>query len=126
MRVVRSDQIKFQPASHEDPANPGVLKKVLAVKDEILDGRVQMINWARLPHSSSFRPHYHEDMQEIFVVIHGTASMRVGSETIQLAPGDAVFVDPHEVHEMVNVGDGDVEYLVVGVSLGKKGKTVVV
>jgi mannose-6-phosphate isomerase-like protein (cupin superfamily) len=126
MRVVRAADRPFIPASHEDANNPGVFKRVLATKDELLHGRPQMINWARLPAHSSFRPHYHEDMEETFVIISGTAQMEVDETSCQLGRGDAIVVSPREVHAMRNTGTDDVEYIVVGISSGRNGKTVVV
>ena len=126
MRVVRGNDLPLLPASHEDPQNPGVFKRVLAAKGDLLSGRVQMINWALLPVASAFRRHYHEDMEEIFIIVRGQAEMRAGGQTVHLAEGDAVVVAPREVHEMRNVGDHDVHYVVLGISTELGGKTVVV
>jgi len=126
MNVIRGSQIRFIPAAHEDANNPGVLKRVLATRDDLLGGRVQMLNWARLPGGRAFRPHYHEDMQEVFVIVSGQARMRVGDETVLLAAGDAIVVEPREVHEMENDTDHDVDYIVFGITLDQGGRTVVV
>ncbi len=126
MRVIRADDQPFTPASHEDPQNPGVLKRVLATHQELLDGRVQMINWAHLPAGSSFRAHYHEDMEETFILVAGQAIMQVEQTTLQMGPGDAVTVAPREIHQMQTHGQQDVHYVVIGISLGQNGKTIVV
>ena len=126
MRVIRSADRQFTPASHEDPANPGVLRRVIATKEELLDGRVQMINWSRLPVGSSFRSHYHEDMEETFIIATGAVEMRVDDETCRLEAGDTIVISPREVHQMTNACQHEVEYIVVGISLGQGGKTVVV
>jgi mannose-6-phosphate isomerase-like protein (cupin superfamily) len=99
---------------------------VLATRNDLLDGRVQMINWARLPVGSSFRAHYHEDMEETFILIQGQAEMRIEQTTLMLGPGDTVIVAPREVHTMKNIGPEAVEYIVVGITLGHNGKTIVV
>ena len=126
MRVIRANDREYIPASHEDPTKPGVLKKVLATKAEIIDGKVQMINWAKLPVGTSFRLHYHEDMEETFIVVCGTAQMRIADQTFELNKGDTAVVAPREIHEMHNIGDVDVEYVVIGVSTGENGRTIVV
>ena len=126
MRVVRAAERDYVAASHENPERPGVYKRVLATHDQLLQGRVQMINWARLPVGASFQAHYHEDMEETFVMIEGEARMEVQGEVVDLRRGDAIMVEPGEVHRMTNCGAVDVEYLVLGVSLGRGGKTVVV
>jgi mannose-6-phosphate isomerase-like protein (cupin superfamily) len=126
MKLIRSADLSFLPAGHEDPNSPGVWKKVLFQKADLQAGRVQMVNWARLPVGSAFAPHYHEDMQEFFVIVQGTAEITVGAQTAMLGRGDALLIDAREVHVMCNVGEQDVEYLAVGISSGQDGKTVVV
>jgi mannose-6-phosphate isomerase-like protein (cupin superfamily) len=126
MRIIRSDNKSFIPASHENPLTPGVWKKVLFARDELQPGTLQMINWARLPAGSSFAAHYHEDMQEIFIILSGEACMDVAGESMVLVRGDAIAIDPREVHRMTNRGSEDVEYVVVGITGNLGGKTVVV
>lgn len=126
MRIIRGNEIPFIPASHEDQDRPGVLKRVLAKRDELIDGRVQMINWARLPAGSSFRAHYHEDMEETFIILSGQVEININGQTHDLATGDAITIAPREVHMMTNVTEQDVDYIVVGISTGEGGQTVVV
>ncbi len=125
MDIIRGDDIPFTPASHEDPQDPGVLKRVLATKNDLIVGHVQMVNWSRLPVGKAFRSHYHEDMQEVFVIVNGAVGMEVDGTTHELTGGDAILIDPHEVHAMTNNCDQDVNYLVFGISTGGGGKTVV-
>ena len=126
MRIIRGSEIEFVPASHEDQERPGVLKRVLAQKDDLIDGRVQMINWASLPAGSSFRAHYHEDMEEVFIILTGKVEMTVNGASHELLPGDAILIAPREVHTMQNLTDQDLEYIVLGISTGQGGQTVVV
>lgn len=126
MQIVRSASGSFVPASHEDPRSPGVLKRVIATRDVFQRGHVQMLNWARLPVGSSFQPHFHEDMQEVFVLVAGEVEMTVNGATVVMAAGDTVVVEPREVHVMSNVGDCDAEYVVFGISSESGGRTIVV
>lgn len=124
MKWISAQDRELIPASHEDAASPGVLKRVLAQRSEFQEGHVQMLNWAVLPGLSSFQPHYHEDMQEVFLVVHGLVEMRVAGEVRQMQPGDAVLVDPHEVHVMRNLQESQAEYIVFGISSGRGGRTI--
>ncbi|MDY6952442.1 MAG: cupin domain-containing protein [Thermodesulfobacteriota bacterium] len=126
MKVIRSTELEYVPASHEDPISPGALKKVLLQKDDLMEGRVQMINWALLPVGKAFTPHYHQDMEEVFIVIQGHAKITVGEEEAIIGPGDAVVIPMGTVHKMENTGEENVEYFAMGVSKGKNGKTVTV
>jgi len=124
MKIIRLKDLAWVPASHEDPKAAGVLKKVLLQKSDFIEGRPQMINWCALKVGRSFQPHFHEDLEEIFIVIKGKAILRVGGEEAELGKEEAVAVPPHVVHEMKNAGREEVEYIVVGISQGKGGKTV--
>ena len=124
MHLVRGSQIKFIPASHEDQNDPGVLKRVLATNADLIRGQIMMVNWALLPVGKSFQAHYHEDMQEVFIVLNGTVTMTVNKQDHDLAKGDAIVIDPREVHKMQNKCEQDVEYIVFGVSTEEGGKTV--
>ena len=134
MKFIPSDASGFIPASHEDPKNPGVLKRVIATQQDFQAGHVQMLNFAQLPAGSSFQPHYHEDMQEIFVLVTGLVTMSVrdrsqdetSARCFTMRPGDTVIIDPGEIHQMRNTGDVVAEYIVFGISSQKGGKTVVV
>ncbi len=126
MKLIRGDYVQFVPASHEDPKHPGVLKKVLFDKLAIPIGSVQMINWANLEVGKSFAAHYHEDMSEIFIIISGNVEINVDGNIARLQKGDAVAIDEREVHEMKNTSSLVCEYLAIGFSCGKGGKTICV
>lgn len=126
MKIIRSKQLKFIPASHENQKSPGVWKKILLEKEDLINGRVQMVNWSKLPVGSSFKPHYHQDMEEVFIILKGKAKIKVDKEKELIEKGDVVVIPMKKVHQMENAGKEEVEYLVLGVSLGKGGKTVVV
>lgn len=46
-------------------------------------------------------PHVHARTTEIYLVARGTAEMRVERETVSLAPGDVLVVNPGEAHTFV-------------------------
>ena len=124
MKIVRLKDLEWVPASHEDPQSAGVLKRVLLQKDDVLEGHTQMVNWCKLKVGMSFQAHYHQDMEEIFILLKGRARVRVGEEEADLDKEEAVVIPPPMVHEMRNAGKEEVEYIVIGISGGKGGKTV--
>lgn len=126
IKKISERDIEYIPASHEDPKNPGVFKKVMLRKDDLLDGRIQMINWAKLPKGQKFSKHYHEDMEEIFIILSGKAEIMIGEETEELGKGDLVVIPVRAVHEMKNISKEDVYYIAIGVTKGLGGKTVVI
>lgn len=125
MIIKRGKQQPFIAASHEDPINPGSLKKVLyTINDFPQGGKIQMINWAKIDPGKSFRDHYHEDMDEVFIIIKGSAKIFMDGTEETVQEGDAIRIPAGSRHKMKNIGNTVVEYLVVGVSQGKNGKTV--
>lgn len=126
MKIVRGNDLEFTPASHESPDDPGCLKRVLATHADLIEGKVMMVNWSKLPVGKSFQLHYHEDMQEVFVLFDGQVNMSVDDQQVELHSGDAILVEPKEKHDMTNIGSSDAIYLVFGISKQTGGKTVIV
>lgn len=124
MKIIRFKDLEFIPASHEDPKNPGALKKILFKKEGLDPGRIQMVNWAKIPLGKAFESHYHEDMFEVFIIMSGRAKVEINNEEAVLETGDTVVVSEKQVHKMTNIGLEDVEYIVMGVSREEGGKTV--
>lgn len=78
MKWIDADNRPLIPASHEDVRAPGVMKRVIAIREDFQAGHVQMLNWAVLPAGRSFRLHLHQDMQEVFVMISGALRCVLG------------------------------------------------
>ena len=56
-------------------------------------------------------PHTHERLHDMFYVLEGTLTMRLGDETIELAEGGFVCVPPGVVHTFSNPGPTSVRLL---------------
>lgn len=125
-RVIYYNSLRSLPASHEDPHDPGVLKKVLLTYKDTIPGKIQMINWCTLLPKKSFRPHYHETMDEIFIILSGKVKMVIDKKAVMLQKRDTVIIPKNSVHTMINLSANSVEYLAIGVSTSRKGKTVVI
>jgi len=126
MKIIRLEELEFVPAGHEDPKSPGVIIKVILKERDLQTGHLQMINWAKMAEGNSFRPHYHEDMEEIFIILKGNVRIQIQGEEAILGKEEVVVVPMGQVHEMKNIGDQEVEYIVIGISQGKGGKTILI
>lgn len=124
MKITRFNSLKFIPASHEDPQIPGALKKILLKRDDLPAGRIQMINWARIPKGKTFAPHYHEQMIEVFIIMNGQVKAKIGQEEAKLEKGDMAIAMEKEIHSFKNISEGDVDYFAMGIVTGEGGKTV--
>ncbi len=125
MKIVRETDFTFEPASHEDPNKPGCYKKVLFTRDDLIEGRVQMVNWSKMPVGGTFRNHYHESLGEVFIITKGRVKGHVNDTPVELGAGDGLFVEPGEKHTLTNVTNEEVYYVVFGIVNGD-GKTIVV
>lgn len=56
-------------------------------------------------------PHYHERLHDMFYVLEGTLTVRLGDETVEAGPGTFVCVPPGVVHTFSNPGDEPVRFL---------------
>lgn len=126
MKIIRLKDLEFIPAGHEPLQPVAVWKKVVLQKDDFLQGHPQMINWCALKVGMAFSPHYHEDMEEIFILVRGKAEIRIEKEAEEIGAEEVVLIPPGKVHRMKNVGQEEVEYIAIGISQGRGGKTVLV
>ncbi len=124
MKIVRFNDLDFIPASHENPNDPGALKKVLLKREDLPPGRIQMINWSKIPVGKKFAPHYHESMIEVFIIISGKAKVKIGSEETVLEKGDMAVAMEKDIHTFENISDVDVDYFAMGIATSEGGKSV--
>jgi mannose-6-phosphate isomerase-like protein (cupin superfamily) len=66
----------------------------------------------RIPPHSDFEQgtgHYHDEVEELYLVVRGTLTMRFGDDIEQVRPGCAVRVAPRTPRSHRNEGDEPVE-----------------
>jgi quercetin dioxygenase-like cupin family protein len=56
-------------------------------------------------------PHDHERLHDMFYVLEGTLTMRLGDETLDLGPGSFACIPPGTVHTFSNRSDQPVRFL---------------
>jgi uncharacterized cupin superfamily protein len=56
-------------------------------------------------------PHFHERMHDMFYVLEGTLTMRVGDETVELSAGGFACAPPGVVHTFSNRSSAPVRFL---------------
>lgn len=69
----------------------------------------------RMPAGTSEIPHLHRKALQVFFILNGTALIQTGSDTLILAAGDSVCIEPGTVHSIRNPGQGDLEFMVTSV-----------
>jgi mannose-6-phosphate isomerase-like protein (cupin superfamily) len=81
------------------------------------------ITLIRVPPHSDFEQgtgHYHEEIEEIYVIATGTLTMRLGEDIHKVPAGSVVRVAPHTPRSHRNEGDEPVEIWAVSRRLAVK------
>jgi mannose-6-phosphate isomerase-like protein (cupin superfamily) len=80
----------------------------------------------RVPAHSDFEQgtgHFHDEIEEIYLLIRGTLTMRFGDDVRQVHAPAAIRVDPETPRSHRNEGDEPVEMWAVSRKLGNKDAT---
>jgi len=85
------------------------IRELLAHRNSCI--RNQTLAEARLPAGGSTTPHHHVLTEEIYYVLSGRGSMRIDDQTDQVGAGDAVAIPPGTVHQISNIGAGELRFL---------------
>ncbi len=85
------------------------IRELLAARNSCI--RNQTLAEARLPAGGATTPHHHNKTQEIYYILSGQGSMRVGRETQPVGPGDAIAIPPGASHQIANPGTGVLKFL---------------
>ncbi|HYD34584.1 MAG TPA: cupin domain-containing protein [Vitreimonas sp.] len=124
MKLVNIKEKPLVPASHENPEDPGVLKKVLfSASDFNPECGLKMLNYAVIQPGRHFELHSHETLEEVFYILEGEGEITVGEETQVIGPEEAVLIPVKTQHIMKNIGDGPLVYLAFGAA-SDEGRTI--
>ncbi|HUZ83281.1 MAG TPA: cupin domain-containing protein [Gaiellales bacterium] len=76
------------------------------------------------PHSRHIPPgvapdsgHMHHTIEEIYLVVEGEATVKVGDDVVTLGPRDAVLIPPGTVRAVRNEGDRDAVFVMCSISV---------
>lgn len=83
------------------------------------------VDHAVLSRGSSLGRHYHEHMDELFVVLSGSGDMTIGDRTTRIGPGDATLQRHGEGHGLLNPCEEDLDFVRVAVSARGEAFTTV-
>jgi mannose-6-phosphate isomerase-like protein (cupin superfamily) len=85
------------------------IRELLAHRNSCIEK--QSLAEARLPVRRGTTPHYHQRAEEIYYILEGRGRMRVGDETRNVGPGDAIAIAPGQVHQITNTGRRTLKFL---------------
>ena len=79
------------------------------------------VDHAILSQGSSLGRHYHEHMDEVFVVLSGSGEMTIGDRTTRIGPGHITLQRHGEGHGLLNPCEEDLDF--VRVAVAAEGET---
>jgi mannose-6-phosphate isomerase-like protein (cupin superfamily) len=86
------------------------------------------VNVIVLPEGYDAGTHYHEEQEELYLVLRGTIEIEFPEDgrSFTLSEGGLARVDPHTHRHIRNAGSGDAAYFIVGGKdgyVGRDGRT---
>ena len=103
------DVVNIEQAAPFTTKDGSEIRELLAHRNSCI--RRQSLAEARLPPGASTTPHYHPETEEIYYLLFGAGRMRLGDESRDLRPGDAVAIPPGVPHQITNVGAETLKFL---------------
>lgn len=112
--IVAADDVKDY---YEGTDVPGEFRRLTGA----LGSEQLAVTLIRVPPHSDFEQgtgHYHEEIEEIYVIAAGTLTMRLGDDVHKVPAGSVVRVAPRTPRSHRNEGDETVEIWAVSRNLG--------
>ncbi len=75
---------------------------------------ITYVSLARLQPTLAYESHEHADHEEVYYIIAGKGTIKIGKETSQFREGDAIYIPTHTPHSIINTGEEMVEFLAFG------------
>ncbi|HEY3542131.1 MAG TPA: cupin domain-containing protein [Gaiellaceae bacterium] len=117
--VVRADDVDDP---YEGTDVPGEFRRLT----QPLGAQQLAITLIRIPPHSDFEQgtgHYHEEIEELYLVTRGTLTMRFGDDVLQVGPNTVARVPPATPRSHRNEGDEPVEMYAISRQLGREDAT---
>ena len=117
--VVRADDVGDVYAGSDVPGEFRSLS-------DALQSEQLAVTLIRVPAHSDFEQgtgHFHDEIEEIYLVTRGTLTMRLGDEVREVRAGSAVRVSPRTPRSHRNLGDETVELWAISRRLGRHDAT---
>jgi mannose-6-phosphate isomerase-like protein (cupin superfamily) len=118
-KIVSADDVEDSYAGTDVPGEFRRLTKALEAEQ-------LSVTLIRVPPHSDFEQgtgHYHDEVEEVYLVTRGTLTFRLGDEVHQVGPNTAVRVAPRTARSHRNEGDEPVEMWAISKQLGRQDAT---
>lgn len=79
--------------------------KIVLLNQKDLQSKGNLVQIVSSDPHTEIKPHYHEQMKEVYHVLKGNAVVFCGDTRIRVQPQDTILCEPKEVHGIVNDTD---------------------
>lgn len=120
-RVLGADEARDFYAGTDVPGEFRSLTDALGAKQ-------LAVTLIRVPPHSDFEQgtgHYHDEIEEIYIITRGTLTMRFGDDMVKVPAGSAVRVDPKTPRSHRNEGDEPVDMWAISRQIGRSDATMI-
>jgi len=119
--VVKADEVKDY---YEGTDVPGEFRRLT----DALGAQQLGVTLIRIPPHSDFEQgtgHYHEEIEEVYIITRGTLTMRFGDDIVKVGAGSAVRVAPKTSRSHRNEGDEPVDMWAVSRKIDRSDATLI-
>ena len=119
--VVKADEVKDY---YEGTDVPGEFRRLT----DALGAQQLGVTLIRIPPHSDFEQgtgHYHEEIEEVYIITRGTLTMRFGNDIVKVEAGSAVRVAPKTSRSHRNEGDEPVDMWAVSRKIDRSDATLI-
>lgn len=71
------------------------------------------VKYEKMPPQTQEQLHFHQQTLQFFFVLKGKATFTLNGEEHTVLPQQGITIHPHTQHFIANVGDADLEFLVI-------------
>jgi mannose-6-phosphate isomerase-like protein (cupin superfamily) len=109
LRIVRKEDVK------KPVRNPlgEIIYEMIGAPEELGGTEKHSFVIVTIPPGKSSAPHYHSISEETYYVLQGSARMVIDEKAFDLAAGQACLIEPLEKHQILNMGNEDLEFITV-------------
>jgi mannose-6-phosphate isomerase-like protein (cupin superfamily) len=117
--IVNADEVEDH---YEGSSVPGEFRRLTPA----LGCEQVAVTLIRVPPHSDFEQgtgHFHDEIEEVYIVTRGILTMRLGGDIHKVGPGTAVRIAPKTPRSHRNEGDEPVELWAISQQLGRQDAT---
>lgn len=74
-----------------------------------------------IPPGNASSQHFHKFSEESYLILSGEAIINIDGQELTLLPGEAVLIEPQEIHQISNRADNDLVFIAVCVPAWSPG-----